>query len=777
MAARRQQELFAAASEVDGDVRETAVEARAGFARVALALPVPVEYSYAIPARLRSDLVLGCRVRVPFRGRRLTGVIVGFDETCDLEAGRVRAIEARLAETPPLPPRLLDFTRAMAEHYCCSWGTALDAAWPASLKSRPAKTVVAVALADDDASLTGLHDSEDAFDEVAGMLALEEKSPKQYRVMRAVRELGSPLSLRVLMKYCGVTKSPVATLVKNGALRWTRIPEESTLLEESLLERAPRHDLSPAQQVAVDAIVRSCPARRFDPFLLFGVTGSGKTEVYLRALERVVAAGRGAIILVPEIALTPQTVGRFRSRFPDVAVLHSSLGDAERARQWLRLARGEAKVVVGTRSAIFAPIDDVGLIIVDEEHETSFKQQSSPRYHARDMALLRGRLDQAIVVLGSATPSLESYHEAREGRIEMLRLEGRAASAKLPRVLTIDMRHEKPVRGQPPLLSQQLIKLVDERVALREQVLFFLNRRGFAPVLYCGACGDTVHCEHCDVPMTWHARRARLICHYCFEERRRPEVCPGCKSAAPIALGSGTERIEDVVRAQWPGLVVARMDSDTMTKKGSYEEVLSAFRRRDIDILIGTQMIAKGLDFPGVTLVGVISADTGIYQPDFRAAERTFSVLSQVAGRAGRGDREGLVVIQTLSPELEPIRRACSLDTTGFLESELRSRAALGYPPFQRLIRVVVEGRDATATRVCATNVAAKLRNCSTSFVVIGPMDAPLARIRERYRQHIVIKCRDAAGLASARDALVRLEGEGDRGTKVIVDVDPQSML
>ncbi|MCB9881352.1 MAG: primosomal protein N' [Planctomycetes bacterium] len=761
-------------SEHEAAKRDSSSDSNRLFARVALPIPVTQEYTYVVPARLETEITVGCRVRVPFHGRRMTGVVVALDEVCDFDPKRLRAIEVRLAETPALPPKVLEFTRSMAEHYCCSWGTALDAAWPASLKSRPAKTVPAVALVDRNLDAFA---SDDATDAAMTVLELEEASPKRARVLRAVHELGSPVPVRVLTKFCGVSKSPIATLVRQGYLRWTRVPEESTLLEESMLERAPRHDLTEAQAQAVDRITRTCETPAFDPFLLWGVTGSGKTEVYLRVLERVTQSGRGAIILVPEIALTPQTVGRFRSRFPEVAVLHSSLGDGERARQWLRIARSESNVVVGTRSAIFAPIRDVGLIVVDEEHETSFKQQSSPRYHAREMALVRGRLEKAIVVLGSATPSLESYHAARSGSIGMIRLDRRVGSARLPRVLTVDMRHEKPQRGRPPLLSQQLVNLIDERVRAREQVLLFLNRRGFAPVLYCSACGDTVMCEHCDVPMTWHSRRARLICHYCFEERRRPEVCPGCKSATPIALGSGTERIEDTVRQRWPELVVARMDSDTMTRKGSYDDVLTAFRRRDIDILIGTQMIAKGLDFPDVTLVGVVSADTGVYMPDFRAAERTFSVLSQVAGRAGRGAREGLVVVQTLSPALEPIARACALDTEGFLDAELESRRALGYPPFGRLVRVVIEGRELATTASVAHTVAEKLRHASDAFTILGPMEAPLARVRQRYRQHVVVKARNDAALQAARNALIKIEGSGDRATKVLVDVDPQSML
>lgn len=746
-------------------------DATGRFASVALPVPVAREYSYRIPAHMDKDVVVGCRVRVPFHGRRLTGVVVAIEDSCTLEVSRVRDLECRLAETPALPRCVIEFTKAMSEYYCCSWGTALDAAWPASLKRRPAKTLPAVALAIEEV------------DAEMQALEMEDKAPKRARVLHAIRDLGSPVALRVLLRRAGVTRSPVATLVKHGLLRWTRVQEEATLLEASRLEVAPRHELSEAQAAAVARIARrvgeaeDVGRARHEAFLLWGVTGSGKTEVYLRVLEEVRKAGRTAIILVPEIALTPQTVGRFLSRFPEVAVLHSSLSDAERARQWLRLARGEAQIVVGARSALFAPLENVGMIVVDEEHETSFKQQQSPRYHAREMALLRGELEGAVVVLGTATPSLESWHAAKRGRVELVRLRERVGEARMPRVLTIDMRHEKPHKGRPPLISKQLENLIDERVRAREQVLLFLNRRGFAPILYCSACGDTVSCEQCDVPMTWHAARGRLVCHYCLEEKRRPELCPGCKSSTPVALGSGTERVEDVVRRRWPELVVARMDSDTMTRKASYEEVLSAFRRRDIDVLIGTQMIAKGLDFPDVTLVGVVSADTGIFQPDFRASERGFSVLSQVAGRAGRGRREGLVVVQTLCPEAVPIARACAFDTEGFLEAELVERARLGYPPHSRLVRILVEGPDPEAAQARASSLKESLHAASSAFELLGPALAPLSRVRGRWRWQILVKCRDHEALHQARAALLAIEARGDKKIKILVDVDPYSML
>lgn len=739
----------------------------ARYATVALNLPVAQEFTYLVPDRLESDLVVGCRVRVMLGRRRTTGVVVALADECDLDEEKLRPIEERMGETPPLPAALLEFTRRMAMTYGCSWGTALDAAWPSSLKRRPAKTVPAVALAKDEEQTAG------------EVFTLEDTSPKRARVLRTVLELGSPAPVPLVLKRTGVSRSPLQTLVKQGWLKWTRVPQADELLDQSRHERAPPHQLVPEQRAAVDTVVGSLRTGRHATFLLHGVTGSGKTEVYLRILEAVRKLGRSAIILVPEISLTPQTVGRFLSRFPDVAVLHSSLTESARANQWLRLAGGRAQIVVGARSALFAPVRNLGLIVVDEEHESTFKQQQQPRYHAREMAVLRGEIERAAVVLGSATPSLEAWHAATSGRYALLSMPRRVGPGRLPRILTIDMRAEQPVGGRPPLISRQLDVLMEERLRAREQVLLFLNRRGFAPVLYCSRCGETVKCAHCDAAMTWHSGRGRLVCHHCLEERRRPELCPTCSASPPVSLGSGTERVEDWVRRRFPSIVVARMDSDTMIRRESYQNVLGAVRRGDIDVLVGTQMIAKGLDFPNVTLVGVVSADTGLFMPDFRAAERCFQILAQVSGRAGRGEREGLVAIQTLCPEAEPIARAAALDYEGFVEAEFAARRELGYPPYARLIRIIAESADAKLAGDRLGSVARELRRRGevAGFQVLGPAPAPLARVRGRFRRHLLLKCPSEAALDEARRALSGLESESGRRLRFLVDVDPAGML
>lgn len=737
------------------------------YVEVALNIPVFREFTYSIPEELQGRLALGSQVTVWFHGRRTKGFVVRFLEHTDVPKERIRGILAFDPHLPPLPPRLLLFAKRLAETYACSWGAALEAALPGSLKRKNVRTVqgVDLVMTQDEA----LELSEE----------LEEKREKQARILRHLLELCPPVPLRTLLQRCGVSKSPVDTLVRQGVLKMVRLPLEDEFLEQSKREVAPRHELSEAQERAVDKVLASVACGENRTFLLHGVTGSGKTEVYLRILEEVREKGRGAIILVPEISLTPQTCGRFLSRFPDVAVLHSSLTDATRARQWLRVARGDARIVVGARSALFAPVKDLGLIVVDEEHESSFKQQQVPRYHAREMAVLRGELENAVVVLGSATPSLESWQRAQDGFYELVELPKRVGGGRMPRVLVEDMRREKPYKGRPPVISKRLEILMSERLRVREQVLLFLNRRGYSPVLFCNLCGETLQCPNCEVSMTWHSARGRLVCHYCMREMRHPDVCPTCKASRPVTLGAGTERVEDWVRRRFPEAVVARMDSDTMARREMYEKVLGAFRERQIDILIGTQMIAKGLDFPDVTLVGVVAADVGLFQPDFRASERTFQLLAQVAGRAGRGEKEGLVLFQTMNPASPAIEKASRMDYRGFVEEERTHRRMLFYPPFSRLVRIIVESLDAQEGRKRIDALTGELRALQPSedFDVLGPAVAPLARIRNRYRFHSLVKCRTQESFVEIRRRLAPFEAKKTRKLRFLIDVDPVSML
>ncbi len=733
------------------------------YAQVALKLPLRREFTYRVPAGMPAQV--GCRVRVPFRGRVLPGVVTELNTSCEVAAEKLRDLEKVLDGDQLMPEAVLQLAKRMAQDYGCSLGEALDATLPAATKRSAARRIPHVELN------IPIEIARQTIEE------LEEKAQPRARVLRRLLEFGAPMPIMQLRQQTGTSDSPWKTLVKQGMLKRLSVLEKSEPLVPDAAEAAERHNLNEEQSKAVDRVGEFLDAKEHRVFLLHGVTGSGKTEVYLRILEKVREMGRSGIVLVPEISLTPQTVGRFASRFPDVAVLHSGLTEAERGRQWRRLQRGEAKIAIGARSALFAPLENVGLIVLDEEQETSFKQESTPRYHAREMAIARGEIEGACVVLGSATPTLESYGRAKRGVYEMLSLHSRAGLGTLPRVLVEDLRSEgKDSRVGGMIFSRTLRQMMEERLSTRDQIILFLNRRGYSPVLICPACGEVKKCRRCAISMTWHARRSRLICHYCCEEERRPELCGHCEHERMHELGSGTERVETAVKQLFPTAIVARMDADTMAERGAHERVLSAFRKRHIDVLIGTQMIAKGLDFPDVTLVGVISADTGLFFPDFRAAERSFQLLYQVAGRAGRAGKPGTVVIQTLCPDNYAVQAAAALDYESFVQQELQFRRLTGYPPYSRLVRILCESRREPE----AKNAAAKIRQgmpSNADFEVLGPAPAALSKIKDRYRVHLLLKCRTPDSFRAAMKHLAAIEDRSNRNLRVVLDVDPTSLL
>ena len=733
------------------------------FVQVALALPLRTEFTYSLPEGLEARP--GNRVLVPFRGRSMGGVVVSVEGETTVPVEKLRAVESILDRELLMPDALMQLARRMAASYGCSLGEALDAMLPAVAKRRGQRKLPHLELAIDPQKAA------------EAVIELEEKHQQQSRVLRAVLEFGGPMQLRDVTRRTQTSDSPWQTLVKAGLLRRVMIAEELAELVPSAEEHAVRHVLNPQQQQAVDAVTRTVVAGLHRTFLLHGVTGSGKTEVYLRILEEVRARGRTGIVLVPEISLTPQTVGRFASRFPDVAVLHSGLTDAERGRQWQRLVQGRSGVAVGARSALFAPLANLGLIILDEEHEGSLKQDSTPRYHAREMAIVRGEIEKAAVVLGSATPTLESIGRARRGVYELITLPQRAGSGRLPQILVQDLRAEpKEVKRAGVVLSRTLLVMMEERLRARDQVLLFLNRRGYAPVLMCPGCGEAVKCQHCAVSMTWHVKRGRLVCHYCCNEVRRPETCTTCQHAGLHELGVGTERLEMAVKQKFPQAVVARMDADTMSERGAHERVLGAFRKKHIDVLIGTQMIAKGLDFPDVTLVGVVSADTGLFVPDYRAAERTFQLLYQVAGRAGRGDKAGTVVFQTYCPDNYAVAAAAKLDYDGFVQQELLFRRQTGYPPFSRLVRVLAEGTKEEEAKQLLEQAAGPTASIK-DFELLGPAPAVIAKVKDRWRWHMLCKCYTAASFEAAMAALGTVEDLATRTCRITLDVDPGSLM
>ncbi|HMC67201.1 MAG TPA: primosomal protein N', partial [Gemmataceae bacterium] len=609
---------------------------------------------------------------------------------------------------------------------------------------------------------------------------------KQSTALAKLREAGKPMEWRRLGKLAGCGSGVLEALLNKGyARRSVRRVDRFELLDEPG-EPEPAITLNPDQLRAWAPIERAVRQGGFHSFLLHGVTGSGKTEIYLRAIEEVVRQGKEAIVLVPEISLTPQTIQRFRGRFDEVAVLHSHLTNAERGGHWRRAATGQVRVVVGARSAVFAPCRRLGLIVVDEEHEGTFKQDSTPRYHARDVAVMRARLENIPILLGSATPSLESWHNAERGQYTRLTLPSRVLDRPLPHVAIVDLRHEPFGPGRFHALSPSLDRAM--RNALRDggQVMLLLNRRGFATHVLCPACGHVESCRFCDLALIHHRERAVLLCHYCGYEQVPLTHCPKCAQATVRYQGVGTEKLQAEVADKFPGYVVRRMDSDTMKRPGSHARLLSAFRNGLIHILLGTQMIAKGLDFPNVTLVGVVNADIALHIPDFRSSERTFQLLSQVAGRAGRGPRGGRVLVQTFNPEHPCITRAAAHDYAGFVDAELALRRAHGYPPYQRMARLIVRSKDQKAALAFAERLAAafhqslsaleKSATTPTAVRLLGPAEAPVFRLKGYFRYHFQLQSPSSAALHQLLRGVLPAS-RPPAGVEYALDVDPLNML
>jgi len=729
------------------------------FVDVALHLPLDREFQYRVPETMRGRLQLGSRVRVPFRNRRVIGFCVGFGDAP--RVGRLREVAGVVDDAPLLSDVLLCVARFVARRYACPLGEALAAVLPPAVRRETrARSTVFVRSA-----LSG--------ERLLAEAAAAER-PAQAAILRELAARGGGGPLAELRSRVGCSDSPFRTLERKGLLEIERRRASGISLETGEPPGASPFTPTPEQARTLAAIEDSIERDAGEVFLLFGVTGSGKTEVYLRAIERVVRRGRQAIVLVPEISLTPQTVARFRSRFARVAVLHSHLTDAERREHWLAIQRGDAEVVIGARSAIFAPTPRLGLVVIDEEHESSFKQQSAPRYHARDTAVERARIEGASVILGSATPSLESYHRAVTSEYRMLRLPRRIHERPLPRVEVVDRTQEPgpPGRG---LLGRRLCVALENALRRREQVILFLNRRGHSTYLCCTRCGHVVRCERCAISLTYHRTRRRALCHYCGYDREAPVRCPACAGNTLRYLGAGTEKIEDEVRDRFPKARVARVDSDTARRKGYLESTLGEFRLGRIDILVGTQMIAKGLDFPDVTVVGIVAADATLHLPDFRAAERTFQLVTQVAGRTGRSSKGGVVVAQTYDPGSSAIRHASQHDFEGFAAGELSHRRAAGYPPFRRLARILVSGRSEDEVARAAHGLRETIAGTLPPGDLLGPCPAPIPYLEERFRFHLLLRAETHEPIERAlRHARAFPPA---RRVGVVFDVDPTDTL
>jgi primosomal protein N' (replication factor Y) len=734
-------------------------------ATVVFAGAVEGEYDYRVPDRLRADVSVGKRLQVPFgRGNRRQ---VGYCVAVRVEtegARRLKDVARVMDATPLLSPPILQLSQWLADYYLAPWGRVLETVLPAGVREQAGtRNEIVLRLA------PGIH----------GQVDPQSLPPKQAAVVQLLVRASGPIPRQSVMQQLGCTASPIQALEKKGVLRCETRRVLSGTPRQPLVESPESVELHADQQRAVDGVIRAMEAGVHETVLLHGVTGSGKTEVYIRAIEEVMRYGRQAIVLVPEISLTPQTERRFRARFPQVAVLHSHLSDSERHWHWRRIERGEIQVVVGARSAVFAPTPHLGLIVLDEEHDGSFKQDSIPRYHARDVARFRAAAERVPLILGSATPSLESWQQAASGSFRLVSMPQRILDRPMPEVVVVDLRHEFGARGSRGAIGRRLEQAIRETLERKEQTILLLNRRGFSTHIQCPACGEVVRCPDCDLALTHHREGEKALCHYCDYEILAPRNCPECGFEGIRYSGLGTQRLEAEVRERFPRASSLRMDSDSMRRAGSYEECLSRFHRGEVQILLGTQMIAKGLDFPNVTLVGVINADTALHLPDFRAAERTFQLVTQVAGRTGRGEKGGRVLVQTLSPDHPAIRAAERHDYEAFAREELPHRAQFGYPPFGAMIRVIVRGEEAQQSEQAADQLARMLRAQlagSDSVRVLGAAPAPMPRLRGKFRFHLILQGPNLDNLRAAiRDVqqAIRLPDT----VQWTADVDPWDML
>lgn len=717
------------------------MEALRQIVRVLVDGPNELVFDYLVPAKL-SCVMLGCRVRIPLRNRTATGTVLSSAEI-ELSSlpHKVREIISLIDPEPLVTPSLMELGKWLADYYACPLEHVMRALLPESVRQdrHQHKTLKMLGLA------------KQVPPEVISKI--QRKAPRQAQILEALSASQSALSLRELGG--SAVLASARALVKAGWLRiWEEAERRDPEATEEYVETQPL-PLNEEQAVALKVIQSTMSSDQAPkPILLHGVTGSGKTEIYLQAVDYCIKLGRQAIVLVPEIALAPQTVARFKARFASVsdqvAVLHSNLSQGERFDEWHRIRKGEAKIVIGARSAIFAPLKDPGLLIVDEEHEGSYKQDTSPRYHGRDVAVLRAHLEQCTIVLGSATPSLESYQNALDNKYQLVKLTKRVDAQAMPIMRVIDMKIEaRKHKGGPAILSERLRQSIQKRLDESEQVILFLNRRGFSRSLQCGVCGHVCECPHCAIPLTYHRTEERLICHICGHHAVTPKRCPSCSDPGIRYEGYGTQQVEAVLQKVFPGARISRLDADTARKKNALKDTLKAFKTRKIDILLGTQMIAKGLHFPNVTLVGVLNADLGLHVPDFRAGERTFSLLTQVAGRAGRGELEGEVVIQTYTPHSPSIQYARHHDYCGYAEQELAFRQEFNYPPFSHMAVITSRCPHEARAEFSLKSLHHRLNDhLPKTIELTEPLPSPLVRAHGQYRFQLTLRSKSARSIA-----------------------------
>ncbi len=748
------------------------------IASVIVELSLDRKFDYRVPEELASSVKPGVRVEVPFGKSTRTGCVLEIHNVEKFQSRfELKNIIALKSNSPQLPPKLLELGRWMADYYCCSYENAVRALLPGAVRRGTAnRGKRRFAIADQAAA-----------DEYFRSNYSKKTAARRIAVLELLMQQDG-LTAEEIEKSCGAGASVTKALLEQKLIKVSSVDPTGTRRQKFKSEVAPDSPRTPTaeQKIALDGIAEMLDAVD-DPVrtgLLFGVTGSGKTEVYLQSIAHTLEQGRSAIVLVPEISLTPQTVRRFRARFGNLlAVLHSRLTDAERREEWQKIYTGQAKIAIGARSALFAPLANLGLIVVDEEHENSYKQSEAPRYSARDVAVMRGKLENAAVLLGSATPSLESYYNALNGKYRLWTLNNRAEDSPLPEVRVVDLAlaRAKAVENNEKsssLFTPELVNAVRERLRLKEQIILFLNRRGFSRELGCPEedCTWIAECPDCSKPYIYHRSRQMLSCGLCGRIEPAPVQCPQCNADVLKTRGVGTERIEDTARRLFAGARIERMDSDTMRGADAHEITLEKFRRGEIDILIGTQMIAKGLDFPNVTLVGVINADSGLNIPDVRASERTFQLLTQVAGRAGRGDKHGEVIIQTYSPYNDVIRFAVAQDFPAFYEYDSAVRQVLNYPPYGHLIALYARGENESDVLETIRQVFEQVKvYASEDIIAVEPAPAPLARIKGKYRYIATFR---GEKISTVRRALRHwvLHGTWKKSVDLYIDMDAQTL-
>jgi primosomal protein N' (replication factor Y) len=738
------------------------------YVRVIIDRAIQRELDYSVPETLADRIGIGSRVRVPFRDRSALATVLATLEQSNAKG--IRPIEALVGEAPVISERLLELAKWMSAYYCCPLEGVMRSLLPQVIRRAEIgwkKQLVVHPRAVDRSEIENLR----------------RRAPRQAELLEAITKLEKPMPAAALLRKTSLDNQALRALARRGLID---LREEAVTRDPHADEQfiaSTNLDLNVEQIAALKKISDALAApETAKPMLLHGVTGSGKTEVYLQAIRAGLDRGRNAIVLVPEISLTPQTVERFKSRFAEiheeVAVLHSHLSHGERHDEWHKIHAGRARIVIGARSAVFAPLKNLGLIIVDEEHETTYKQEEAPRYHARDVAVMRAKIEKCAIVLGSATPSLESYHNATsQAKYELVTLTQRVDERQMPLIRIVDLRQERRKEKIAPILSEKLSQAIAARLEKREQTILFLNRRGFSTSLLCSSCGEARECPNCSVALTFHRHIARLSCHLCGHTAVVPKKCPACGKDALIYAGFGTEKVESTVSQFFPKATVRRMDADSMTRKDAYRETLRSFRAGKIDILVGTQMIAKGLHFPNVTLVGIINADLALHLPDFRAGERTFQLLTQVAGRAGRGETSGEVFVQTYTPFSPSIQFARHHDFTGYFEQELEFRERCDFPPFKHAVLLTVRSEHEGRAKLSAETLVRRLReSLPPEFLLSDAAPAPLEKLQGQFRFHILIRGEAIMRLSRLiRETLEKLPLPED--VIATVDVDPYQLL